>query len=72
MRRVVVKENKLSDRSIKGERDSGAERAVPPADVRLILLIRVLGIENQNIGALKKFHELGPVLASSFLRLLRA
>src|SRR6266576_6216840 len=72
VRRVVVEENELSNGGIERERDGGAERAVAPADVRLIFLVRVLGIENQNIGTLKKFHEFGAVFASSFLRLLRA
>src|SRR5439155_20697803 len=72
VRRVVVDENELSNGGIERERDGSAERAVAPAYVRLIFLVRVLGIENQNIGTLKKFHEFGAVFASAFLRLLRA
>src|SRR5438067_12091526 len=68
----MVKKNEFSNRSIARERDRGAERAVAPAYVRLIFLVGVLGIEDQNIGTLEKFHELGSILASSFLRLLQA
>src|SRR5437870_11832501 len=68
----MVKKNEFSNRSIARERDRGAERAVAPAYVRLIFLVGVLGIEDQNIGTLEKFHELGPIIVSSFLCLLQA
>src|SRR5437879_10923613 len=68
----MVKKNEFSNRSIARERDRGAERAVAPAYVRLIFLVGVLGIEDQNIGSLEKFHELGLILATSFFRLLQA
>ena len=67
-----MKEYELSNRGIERERDGSAERAVAPAYVRLIFFVGVLGIENQNIGTLKKFHEFGAVFASTLLRLLRA
>src|SRR5882724_2849300 len=72
VRRVVMEEYELSNRGIERERDGSTERAVAPAYVRLIFLVRVLGIENQNIGTLKKFHEFDAVFASALLRLLRA
>src|SRR5882724_8433878 len=72
VRRVVMEKNELSNGGIDSERDGSAERAVAPAYVRLIFLVCVLGIENQNIGTLKKFHEFGAVFASALLRLLRA
>ena len=37
--RIVMKENQLADRRIERQRDRGAERAVPPSDVRLVFFM---------------------------------
>ena len=41
-----------------------------PTEVGLIFRIGVLRIEDQNIGALQKFHQFGSIIARALLRLL--
>ena len=56
MTRIMVKQQKRLNLRFECERNGAGDRTVSPADVRLIFLIGVLRVENQNIAAAQEIE----------------
>ena len=56
---IMMKEEEFADLGIDGEGHSAAERAVSPSDFRGIFVVGVLRIDDEDVGAMKKLHQLG-------------
>src|SRR6516162_4936854 len=71
MIRVMVKQQERLNVRFERERNGAGDRTVSPADVRLIFLIGVLRVENQNVAAVQKFNQRTVLLRRNFFRLFR-
>src|SRR5207248_8665268 len=71
MTRIMVKQQKRLDLRFERERNGAGDRTVSSADVRLVFLIGVLRVENQNVAAAQKLNQRSVLVRRNFFRLFR-
>jgi hypothetical protein len=71
MTRIMVKQEERLNLRFECERNGARDRTVSPADVRLIFLIGVLRVENQNIAAAQKLNQGSVLVRRNFFRFFR-
>jgi len=72
MTRVVMEKQELVHIRVKLQRNHAAERTMAPADVLRVLLLRILGIQDREIAALKKPNHFRTLGSSKISRLVLA
>src|ERR1700730_216584 len=65
---IVMKQQNPFHIRIQRKQDRAAERTMPPPDVSLIFLVRILRVQNRNFAVPQDLHHLGPLRAGKISR----